>query len=158
MKAGLRSAVVALALLPALSAVASAQTNRMHLGPQISYDFDYENFGIGAQFGAPLGRRLEFYPSFVWYFQDPGSLWNLNADLKFRVAGNQPHWLYVGAGLNITRFDAGTADDTDAGLNLLAGVESLKGMIHPFAEARLVVGSGSRFQLAAGLNFTLGSH
>jgi len=158
MKARYRIAVLTLALVPALGAAASAQTNKLHLGPQINYDFDFEDFGIGAQFSAPIARRLEFYPSFVWYFQDPGSLWNLNADLKYRVVGNQPHWLYVGGGLNITRFEAGTADDTDAGLNLMAGAESLKGRIHPFAEARLVLGHGSRFQLAAGLNFTLGAH
>lgn len=158
MKAGLRSAVVALALLPALSAVASAQTNRMHLGPQISYDFDFEDVGLGAQFGAPLMRRLEFYPSFVYYFHDEGTLWNLNADLKYRVVGNQPHWLYVGGGLNFSRFSHSGDSDSDVGLNLLAGAESLKGKIHPFAEARLVIGNGSRFQLVAGLNFTLGGH
>lgn len=158
MRARLRGALVALAMLPGLAAAAEGQTNRMHLGPQINYDFDFEDFGIGAQFGAPLMNRLEFYPSFVWFFRDPGSLWNLNADLKYRVASDRPNWLYVGAGLNIARFDAGDADDTNVGLNLLAGAESLKGRIHPFVEGRLILGDGSRFQLAAGLNFTLGAH
>ena len=158
MRARLRGAVVALAMLPALAAVAQGQTNRMHLGPQINYDFDFEEIGIGAQFSAPLANRLEFYPSFVWFFKDPGTWWNVNADLKYRVASDQPNWLYVGGGLNITRIDAGAADDTDVGLNLLAGAESLRGRIHPFAEARLIVGNGSRFQIAAGLNFTLSAH
>ena len=158
MRARLRSAVVALAMLPALAAVAQGQTNRMHLGPQINYDFDLEEIGIGAQFSAPLMNRLEFYPSFVWYFVDPGSFWNLNADLKYRVASSQPHWLYVGGGVNFSRIDTGSADDTNVGLNLLAGAESLKGRIHPFAEARLIIGDGSRFQLAAGLNITLSAH
>jgi hypothetical protein len=40
------------------------------------------------------------------------------------------------------------------GLNLFAGAESLKGRVHPFAEARLVLGDGSRFQLVGGLNIT----
>lgn len=158
MKAGLRSAAVALALLTGVSVAAEAQTNRMHLGPQLNYDFDFEDFGIGAQFGLPIANRLEFYPSFVYFFQDPGSLWNLNADLKFRVMGNQPHWLYVGTGLNLARINVGTVEDTDAALNLFAGAESLKGRIHPFVEGRLVLGDGSRFQIAAGLNFTLGAH
>ena len=40
----------------------------MHLGPQINYDFDIEEIGIGAQFSVPMAKRLEFYPSFIWYF------------------------------------------------------------------------------------------
>ena len=158
MKARLRIAALALALMPVLGAAASAQTNRMHIGPQISYDFDFEDVGLGAQFSAPLARRLEFYPSFVYYFHDNGTLWNLNADLKYRVASSQPHWLYIGTGLNISRFSDNGAGSTDAGLNLFAGAESLKGRIHPFGEARLVIGDGSRVQLVAGLNITLSSH
>lgn len=155
MKARLRGAVVALAMLPALSAAASAQTDRFHIGPQIAYDFDIEDIGLGVQFGVPIARRLEFYPSFMVYLVDPGSFWNLNADLKYRIASSQPHWLYVGTGLNISRSSAGGASNTDAGLNLFAGAESLKGRIHPFVEPRLILGGGSRFQIAAGLNFTL---
>jgi len=64
----------------------------------------------------------------------------------------------VGGGVNFSRIDVGSADDTNVGLNLLAGAESLKGRIHPFAEARLIIGDGSRFQLAAGLNITLSAH
>ena len=82
MKARVRIAALTLALMPALGAVASAQTNRMHIGPQIAYDFDIEELGLGAQLSVPLARRLEFYPSFMWYFVDPGSFWNLNADLN----------------------------------------------------------------------------
>jgi len=158
MKARLRIAALILALMPALGAVASAQTNRLHIGPQIAYDFDIEELGLGVQLGVPIARRLEFYPSFMWYFVDPGSFWNLNADLKYRVASSQPHWLYVGTGLNIARSSFEGTGNTDAGLNLFAGAESLKGRIHPFGEARLIVGDGSRFQIAGGLNITFGRH
>ena len=158
MKSRLRGAVVALAMLPALSAVASAQTDRLHIGPQIAYDFDVEDVGLGVQLGVPIMRRLECYPSFMVYLVDVGSFWNINADLKYRVASSQPHWLYVGTGLNISRSSSGgtsNSSSTNAGLNLFVGAESLKGRIHPFAETRLILGDGSRFQIAAGLNFTL---
>ena len=158
MKAGVKSVVLAAALLTGGTAVASSQTSAMHLGPQVAYDFDFEAFGIGAQFSVPIMRRLEFYPSFMYYFaDDPLDVWNLNADLKYRVASDRPNWLYLGTGLNLTRVSNG-GSDTDAGLNLFAGAESLKGRIHPFAEARLVLSDGSRFQLAAGLNITIGGH
>ena len=158
MKAVVRTAGIALALLAAGSLPAGAQTKAMHIGPQIAYDFDVEEIGIGGQFSAPLMRRLEFYPSIMYYFVDPGSFWNVNADLKWRVAADRPNWLYVGGGLNLARASAGGESDTDAGLNLLAGAESLKGRIHPFAEARLVLSDGSRFQLGVGLNITIGGH
>lgn len=158
MKAGVKSAVLVAAMLVSGTAVASSQTSAMHIGPQVAYDFDFEEFGLGAQFSVPIMRRLEFYPSFMYYFvNDPLTVWNLNADLKYRVASDRPNWLYIGTGLNLTRFSNGESD-TDAGLNLFAGAESLKGRIHPFAEARLVLSDGSRFQLAAGLNITISGH
>jgi hypothetical protein len=143
----------ALVLAFALAGAAQAQTSRLHLGPRLSYQFDLEKLGIGAQFSVPIVNHLEFYPSFD-YFIDSGSFWNLNADLKYRLAGASVHWLYLGGGLNI----AHGGDDTRAGVNLFAGAESLKGRIHPFAEFRFTANHGSTGQIAVGLNFTLGQH
>ena len=144
-----------LVLASTLAGTAAAQTNRLHIGPRLSYQFDLEKIGLGAQFSVPVANRLEFYPSFDYFFVDDGSFWNLNADLKYRIAQASIRWLYVGAGLNIARVSNG-ASDTNAGLNLLAGAESLKGRIHPFAEFRFTAGDGSTAQIAAGLNFTFG--
>jgi hypothetical protein len=143
----------ALVLAWALAGTAQAQTSRLHLGPRISYQFDLEKLGIGAQLSVPIVHYLEFYPSFD-YFIDSGSFWNLNADLKYRLPAESVHWLYLGGGLNI----AHGGGDTNAGLNLLAGVESLKGRVHPFGEFRFTANHGSTGQIAVGLNFTLGHH
>jgi hypothetical protein len=148
----------AFVLASALAGTADAQTNRLHLGPRVSYQFDLEKVGIGAQFGAPIARHLEFYPSFDYFFVDNGTFWNLNADLKYRVASESVNWLYLGGGLNIARSGAGSVHDTRAGLNLFAGAESLKGRVHPFAELRFTANDGSTGQIAAGLNFTLARH
>lgn len=156
MKAALRGVLVAFAVVPALTTLAHSQTHRMHIGPQIAYDFDVEEVGLGAQFSAPIAHRLEFYPSLVFFFVNPGSFANLNIDLKYRVARDQPNWLYVGSGLNLARSSVNGNSNTDAGLNLFVGAESLKGKIHPFVEGRLVVGDGSRVQINGGLNITLG--
>ncbi len=147
----------ALMAAAALAGTAQAQTNRLHLGPRVSYQFDVEEFGVGAQLSVPMARYLEFYPSFDYFFVDNGSFWNLNADLKYRIAAATVRWLYLGAGLNIARSSNGSSN-TDAGLNLFAGAESLKGRIHPFGEFRFTANHGSTAQLAAGLNFTLGRH
>jgi hypothetical protein len=147
----------ALVLAFTLAGTVQAQTNRMHIGPRLSYQFDLEKIGLGAQLSVPVANRLEFYPSFDYFFVDNGSAWHLNADLKYRIAQASISWLYVGGGLNIARHSNG-ASDTNAGLNLFAGAESLKGRIHPFAEFRFTAGDGSTGQISAGLNFTFGRH
>ena len=148
---------LAIALTTALADRAEAQTSRMHLGPHVAYNFDAEEFGLGAQFSVPLGQRLEFYPSVDFYFVDPGSLWALNADVKYRAStSGSLDWLYLGAGLNLATRSVNDDSNTDAGLNLIAGIESLKGWVHPFAEGRLTIGDETSFQIAGGLNFTLG--
>jgi hypothetical protein len=138
-------------LMLALAGTAQAQTHKMHLGPRLSYQFDAEEIGLGAQFSVPVAKQLEFYPSFDIFFTSPSSLWSFNADLKWRVAPTSVSWLYLGTGLNLM----GSGDGSNAGLNLFGGIESLKGRIHPFAEMRFIVNDNSTAQLAAGLNFTL---
>jgi hypothetical protein len=117
-----------------------------------------KDLGVGAQLGVPMGRHLEFYPSFDLFFVDPGSFWNLNADLKYRIATETIKWLYLGGGLNIARSGRGSVHDTRAGVNLFAGAESLAGRVHPFGEFRFTANNGSSGQIAVGLNFTLGDH
>ena len=158
MPSRLHIAALAAVLAAGTALAAEAQTSRAHLGPRISYQFDAEEVGLGAQLGLPIGRRLEFYPSFDVYFVDPGSLWALNADLKYRFGGQGMDWLYTGGGLNLTSASVNGNDESDAGLNLLLGVESLRGWVHPFAEGRLTIGDETAFQLSGGVNFTLGQH
>jgi hypothetical protein len=76
-------ALAAVTFAAAVPGIAHAQApGSSHIGPHVSYNFDAQNLGLGAQFTMPLARRLEFYPSFDYYFVCPGSLWALNPDLK----------------------------------------------------------------------------
>lgn len=144
-----------LVLSSALAGTAQAQAGQMHLGPRVSYQFDLEEFGIGAQLSVPLARQLEFYPSFDYFFVEPGSFWHLNADLKYRIATRDINWLYLGGGLNVARRSVNDNDNTGAGINAFVGAESRAGRVHPFAEFRFTSNDGSTAQLSAGLNFTL---
>ena len=74
--------------------------------------------------------------------------------LKYRLPLQNADFLYIGGGLNFTR-SSGTSDTRG---NVLAGLESRRGNIHPFAEFRLTAGQGSTTQLVGGLNITLGGH
>jgi hypothetical protein len=157
-----RSAVVAVAVVvvvagafPAARAAAAQRRtlDRARMGPHIGYNFDADALTLGAQMTLPLLRQLDVYPSFDYYFVDPGTLWALNADLKFRPATRRGA-LYVGGGLNYLRASAGGGtDDTD--VNLLAGVEARRRVHAPYLEARLMLGNGSAFQIVGGFNFLL---
>jgi hypothetical protein len=152
-----RSALAtALTLLSATAGTVQAQSGQTHLGPRLSYHFDVEEAGIGAQFSAPLARNLEFYPSFDYFLVSNGTFWHLNADLKYRIATESINWLYLGGGLNVARRSAGNFEDTSVGVNGFFGVESRRGRVHPFGEVRLTANDGnSSAILAVGLNFTL---
>lgn len=152
---GILKLVLTAALTVGLTVTASAQTSRLHLGPRIGYNFDAEALTVGAQLSVPVGRHLEFYPSFDYHDVDRGSLYTINLDIKYRVAASNADWLYLGTGLGIATRSVGDADNSDAGLNLFLGAESLRGRIHPFGEARVMIADGSTAQLMGGLNFTL---
>jgi hypothetical protein len=112
--------------------VAVAQQARQdqspRMGTHMAYHFDVRDPGVGAQLDVPVAPRFALYPSGAVYLVDTGSLWGVNADVKYNVA--RP--VYLGGGLNILRRDIGDAGNTDAGVNLLAGVEGHLGpRIHP---------------------------
>jgi hypothetical protein len=149
------SAAVAIAIA-ATAPTATAQTSRTHLGPRIGYNFDAEAVTLGGQLSFPMGNRLEFYPSADLHLVDPGSMFGVNLDIKYRMpAGGSVDWLYVGTGLGIVSRSVNDNDNTDTGLNLFLGAESLRGRVHPFLEGRVLISDGSTAQLVGGLNFTL---
>jgi hypothetical protein len=149
-------AATALALILIVGASAEAQTGRTHFGPRVTYNFDMDEAALGLQFSAPVADRLEFYPSFDTFLVDRGSLWALNADLKLRVTGESMNWLYLGGGLNLQRRSFEDFNNTNTGLGLFAGFESLSGRVHPFGEIRLIANDGTSAQATFGLNFTIG--
>jgi hypothetical protein len=152
-----RAATLAVALAMLASSAASAQTSHSHLGVHALYNSTFDDFGAGAQFSAPIAHHLEFYPSFDWYFDVPhATVWEGNLDLKYRALGDRSDWFYVGTGFNIHRQKVYEFTDTQEGWNLFMGAESIRGQVHPFAEARATVTNHTRFQIQAGLNFTLG--
>jgi hypothetical protein len=148
-------AILLLALASAGTANAQSSRGSLHLGPRLSYHFDLQEFGIGAQLSVPIARQLEFYPSFDTFLVDEGSFWNLNADLKLHMSEPSAVWLYLGTGLNISARHVNGRDRNRSGLNLFAGAEGRTGTVHPFGELRFTVNDGTTGQFAFGLNFVL---
>jgi hypothetical protein len=117
-------------------------------GAHIGYNFDADGVLVGAQLSYPIVPQLELYPTFDYYFVDPGSLWALNFDLKYRPPTRYGAW-YVGGGLNYLKATGGSSTN----LNLLTGLEGRRGRTRPYAEAKLIVGNGSVFQLVGGVSW-----
>ncbi|HYU29968.1 MAG TPA: hypothetical protein VEK83_13130 [Gemmatimonadales bacterium] len=137
-----------LVLLLGAAGVSRAAAQRSHFGVHTGYNVDGDDWLIGAQVHLPLSRSIELYPSFDYYFVDPGSLFGLNADLQFRTPGAP---LYLGGGLNILK----TSGNSDTGFDLFGGLETRYGRTHPYLELRGIFHDNSSVQLVAGLNVTL---
>lgn len=128
-----------------------APMTQTRVGSSLAYQFDVRDPALGAQLDVPLDSRFALYPSGAVYFVDQGSLVGFNADVKYRL----PAALYLGGGLNVLHRSVAGVGNTDAGVNLLGGIERRSGWLQPFAEGRVILNDGSAFQLAAGLNVAL---
>jgi hypothetical protein len=142
----------AVLLLSGAVCVAPLAAQRAHFGGHVTYNFDVEEFGIGAQAHLPVSRSIEFYPSFDYYFVDPGSLIGFSADLKFRTPGAP---LYLGGGLNVLRAGGGGTSNSDTGFDLFGGFETRYGASHPYVEVRGLFHDNTSLQVAFGINLTL---
>jgi hypothetical protein len=136
----------------------AAQTDHAHFGLHAGYNTTYEDATIGAQLSVPVARHAEFYPSFDYYIQSPGTAFQVNADFKYRAFGERTDWLYIGSGAGIRHVSVDGTNATRVGWNLLMGAESLRGNVHPFGEARATISNGTRFQIVGGINITIGDH
>jgi len=144
----MRRILVVLVLLLGAAGVSRATAQRAHFGVHTGYNFDSEAWLIGAQLHLPLSPSIELYPSFDYYFVDPGSRVGLSADLHFRTPGAP---LYLGGGLNVLH-ESGTSD---TGFDLFGGLETRYGRTHPYLEARGIFHDNTTVQLLFGLNVTL---
>jgi hypothetical protein len=146
---GLTTAVIVAAVL-AFSA-GSAHAQRSHIGFHGGYNFDLEDGLIGAQMHIPVGRLIEFYPSFDYYLTGgTGSLVGINLDLKLRFPA-YPWELYAGGGINFLR----GGGNTETAPDIFAGLETRIGQSHPYFEVRALLHNPSLVQIAGGINFTL---
>ena len=157
--------VVAGLALAVVATPAQAQRRRMRggravavgggpqIGGHVGYNFDASNAVVGAQASFPMAPQIDFYPSFDYYTVSNATQWGLNFDLKLRPP--RFRFWYFGVGLNLLHTSAAGTSNTDSHLNLFGGLEGRSGPIHPYAEAREILGNGSAFQLVGGLSFPL---
>ena len=147
------------------------------IGPQISNSRDTD-IGVGLRAVldlGPLDFGLRVIGSFDLFFPDDYELeggdggvagdvdyWEANLNLAYDVGLPLiPISPYIGGGLNIAHIElrdtpndeALALDQTDTGVNVLAGVEVDAGPIAPFVEFRYEILGGEQWVLTGGILF-----
>jgi len=114
-----------------LTAPAAAQDAGLRGG--LSVDPDQFYFG-GHIETSPLVDRLHFRPNVEVGFGDDLTLIAANMEFVYKFPNRRGWGVYAGGGpaLNVYMFDGADDSETDAGLNLLVGVESSRGMFFEF--------------------------
>ncbi len=152
---GIRGAGFLAALLVAVSAPGAAAQNT-HVGARIGYNFDSKEAVLSANLAVPMTSRVDFYPSLDVYTPDRGNKIGFNGDVKIGFPlGTGSRW-YAGGGIGIVNRNVGEFANTDVGANLLGGMESTVGWIHPFVEGKVLLHDRTQFQLIGGINLTMG--
>ncbi len=95
---------------------------------------DPDQFYFGGHFEtSPLVDRLYFRPNVEVGIDDDLTLIAANMEFVYKFTTRRPWNLYAGAGpaLNLYMVDGADAD-TDAGFNILVGVEQARGLLFEF--------------------------
>jgi hypothetical protein len=140
----------------ATAANGGAQTST-HVGARVGYNFAREEAMFSANLTVPMTNRIEFYPSLDIYTPQTGNRMGFNGDVKIAFPMSNGPQLYAGAGVGIVNRNTRETHSTDVGANLLMGIESRTGWVHPFAEGKIQLQDRAMFQMIGGLNITLGS-
>jgi hypothetical protein len=149
---GIGAAVVLWGAVP----TSLAAQERTHLGFRAGYNFEFEEPAVGVHFAVPIARQFDFYPSLDAFLPASGTRLLFNGDVKYRFNTATVWEPYLGGGLNLLHRRLDGAGDSELGANLLGGIETRLGNVHPFFEGRVVVQDDASFQLTGGLNITLG--
>jgi len=114
-----------------LTIPAAAQDAGLRAG--LSVDPDQFYFG-GHIETSPLVDRIHFRPNVEVGFGDDLTLIGANMEFVYKFPNRRDWGLFAGGGpaLNVYMFDNVDDSETDAGLNLLLGVENSRGLFFEF--------------------------
>ena len=132
-----------------LASPAAAQDGGLRGG--LTVDPDQFYFG-GHLETSPLVDRLYFRPNVEVGFGDDLTLIAANMEFVYKFPSRSGWSIYAGGGpaLNVYMYDGDDNSDTDAGLNLLVGVESSRGL---FFEFKMGVVDSPDFKFGVGWTF-----
>jgi hypothetical protein len=144
-------AVAGFLLLPGL---AHAQVD---FGVRGGFYNDADAGFIGAEILTASGfnRQIFFNPNVEYVFVDDGSLTTVNLDLHYDLhTRSAPYSFWLGGGAALLFNDFDDEDDTDFGLNLLAGVGFWpRQTIRPYVQGKVILSNNTEAVLGFGVRF-----
>jgi hypothetical protein len=105
------------------------------------------------------GRSIFFNPNIEYVFVQNGDLITFNADFHYDFWTDSSLTAWVGAGGAVIHADPGVrrgrdgSDETDFGLNLLAGMGARRGAFRPYVQGKVTLSDDSEFIAAVGVRF-----
>jgi opacity protein-like surface antigen len=140
----------------ALAVIPSAGAADIDVGLRGGYYFDVDEPFLGAELLMPVvGRRIFFNPNVEYVFVDGLNYLTLNGDFHYDFPTHGSTYVWAGAGLGLVRldFEGPNNSDTEAALNLLAGVGFRARNVIPYFQAKVIAKEDSAFVLAFGVRF-----
>lgn len=133
--------------------VPAAASAQVAPGVRAGLSIDPDQFYVGGHIETdPLVERLVFRPNVEVGFGDDVTLAAFNFEFVWKFAPRRSPWgFYAGGGpaINLYQRD-GPDDDTEAGFNILAGLENRRGL---FFEFKLGVADSPDFKFGVGFTF-----
>jgi len=116
---------------------------------------------LGGELLWGVTRQWYFNPNLEYVFVDDGDLMTVNADVHYDFPTRSPFYTWVGGGVAGILRDSDCRgrfcdddNDTDIGLNLLAGVGFGKGQaLRPYIQGKVILAEDTEAVLAVGLRF-----
>ena len=140
----------------AVLAPAPAQA-QVDFGVRGGFYSDSEAGFVGLELLFGLNRDWFLNPNFEYVFVDDGDLSTVNLDVHYDLpTRNAPYYLWLGGGpaLVLRDDELSGEDDTELGLNLLAGLGFGKGeAIRPYVQGKILVSDETEAVLGVGVRF-----
>lgn len=142
-------------LAPTGNAGAAPADDEIDFGLRAGIYADASDAFLGAEILGRMGDKGWFYnPNLEWVPRDGGDLITLNADFHYDFKVDEPVYVWAGGGPALVFKNNRRNDDTDLGLNLLAGIGfKTEGPLRPYVQAKILLADDTEAVLAFGIRF-----
>lgn len=127
-------------------------------GVRAGFYSDAEGGFVGAELLTGISGKWFFNPNIEYVFVDDGSLWTLNGDVHYDLDVGTSFAVWLGGGLGVLFSEVDlprgrSEDDTELGLNLLAGAGAQRGAIRPYVQGKIIIADETEAVIGFGLRF-----